>query len=50
MEMIKHRNETTHTYNDEVAAKIMEAIQTLYVSAFNAFQSRFLELEKEESA
>ena len=50
MDMIKSRNQTTHTYNDEVAAKIMEAIQTLYVSAFNAFQSRFLELEKEESA
>jgi nucleotidyltransferase substrate binding protein (TIGR01987 family) len=50
MEMIKHRNESSHTYNDDVAAKIMEAIQTRYVPAFEAFQRRFLELEKEESA
>lgn len=50
MEMIKHRNESSHTYNDDVAAKIMEAIQTRYVSAFEAFQRRFLKLEKEESA
>jgi hypothetical protein len=33
-----------------VAGKIMEAVQTLYVPAFEAFQIRFLELEKEESA
>lgn len=50
MEMIQHRNESSHTYNDDVAAKIMEAVQTRYVPAFEAFQSRFLELEKEESA
>ena len=50
MEMIKHRNESSHTYNDDVAGKIMEAIQTLDVPAFEAFQRRFLELEKEESA
>jgi hypothetical protein len=28
----------------------MEAVQTRYVPAFEAFQSRFLELEKEEKA
>lgn len=50
MEMIKHRNESSHTYNDDVAVKIMEAILAIYVPAFEAFQSRFLELEKEESA
>jgi nucleotidyltransferase substrate binding protein (TIGR01987 family) len=48
MEMIKHRNESSHTYNDDVAAKIMEAVQTSYVAAFEAFQRRFLELEKED--
>ena len=50
MEMIKHRNESSHTYNDDVAGKIMEAVLSLYVPAFEAFQRRFLELEKEDSA
>lgn len=50
MEMIKHRNESSHTYNNDVAEKIMEAVLTLYVPAFAAFQRRFLELEKEDSA
>lgn len=50
MNMIQSRNESSHTYNEEVAGKIMEAIQTSYVGAFEAFLRRFLELEKEESA
>ena len=50
MEMIKHRNESSHTYNDDVAGKIMEAVLSHYVPAFEAFQRRFLELEKEDSA
>ena len=48
MKMIEHRNESSHTYNDNVAEKIMAAVQVLYVPAFEAFQRRFLELEKEE--
>jgi hypothetical protein len=50
MEMIRHPNESSHTYNDDVAEKIMEAVLTHYVPAFEAFQRRFLDLEKEESA
>ena len=50
MMMIEHRNESSHTYNDDVAGKIMEAVLSLYVPAFEAFQRRFLELEKEDSA
>jgi len=50
MKMIEHRNESSHTYNDDVAGKIMAAVQTIYVPAFEAFQRRFLELEKEETA
>jgi len=50
MKMIEHRNESSHTYNDNVAEKIMAAVQTLYVPAFEAFERRFLELEKEELA
>ena len=49
MKMIEHRNESSHTYNDNVAEKIMTAVQVLYVPAFEAFQRRFLEMEKEEA-
>ena len=50
MKMIEHRNESSHTYNDEVAEKIMAAVRTLYVPAFEAFQRRFIQLEEEEAA
>ena len=49
MKMIEHRNESSHTYNDNVAEEIMAAVQTLYVPAFEALHRRFLELEKEET-
>jgi nucleotidyltransferase substrate binding protein (TIGR01987 family) len=50
MKMIEHRNESSHTYNDDVAGKIMAAVKTFYVPAFEAFERRFQELEKEELA
>jgi nucleotidyltransferase substrate binding protein (TIGR01987 family) len=50
MKMIAHRNESSHTYNDEVACKIAEAVRNLYVPAFAAFHRRLLDLEKKESA
>ncbi len=50
MKMIGHRNESSHTYNDAVAGEIMEAVQTRYVPAFEAFLLRFQALEKEETA
>ena len=50
MKMIEHRNESSHTYNDDVAGMIMAAVQTLYVPAFEAFERRFLVLEQEELA
>ena len=37
-------------FNDAVAGMIMAAVQTLYVPAFEAFERRFLDLEKEELA
>jgi len=49
MEMIQHRNESSHTYNDDVAGKIMAAVLTRYISAFEAFQRRFRQLETEEA-
>lgn len=48
MQMIGHRNESSHTYNDDVAETIMQAVQTRYVAAFAAFERRFAELEKED--
>ena len=50
MMMIEHRNESSHTYNDNVALKIMDAVLTRYVLAFETFQTRFLELENGELA
>lgn len=47
MEMIKHRNETSHTYNEAVAAAIVEAIRMRYVGEFETFERRFARLEKE---
>jgi nucleotidyltransferase substrate binding protein (TIGR01987 family) len=48
MKMIEHRNETSHTYNQKIAAAIVEAILTRYVAEFDGFQRRFLELESKE--
>lgn len=45
MKMIEHRNETTHTYNEAVAAAIVEAILSCYVGEFEAFKSTFEKLE-----
>jgi len=50
MEMIRHRSESSHTYNDDVAEKIMEAVLAHYVPTFETFQRRFLDLDKEEPA
>lgn len=49
MKMIEHRNETSHTYNEEIANAIVEAILTRYVTEFEGFQRSFLELESEEA-
>ena len=49
MKMIEHRNETSHTYNEEIANAIVEAILTRYVTEFEGFQRSFLELERKEA-
>ena len=49
MNMIEHRNETSHTYNQNIAAAIVAAILTRYVTEFEGFQRRFLELESKEA-
>ena len=48
--MIEHHNEFSHTYNDNVALKIMDAVQMRYVLTFETYQTRFLELENHELA
>ncbi len=45
MKMIEHRNQTTHTYNEAVAAAIVEAILARYVNEFEVFKSTFEKLE-----
>lgn len=47
MEMIKDRNLTTHTYDEQTADKISSAILSSYVTEFRKFQQRFAELERE---
>jgi nucleotidyltransferase substrate binding protein (TIGR01987 family) len=48
MQMIENRNETTHTYDEETADEIGEAILSSYVPQFEKFQIRFTQLEREE--
>jgi hypothetical protein len=45
MDMIRSRNLTSHTYNEETADKITEAITARYFAAFEELQQRFTELE-----
>ena len=49
MAMIKSRNQTTHTYNEETAAEIAAAITSSYLAEFFEFQKRFIELERNDS-
>ena len=48
MNMIAHRNEWSHTYNQQTADAIAQAILTRYVAEFEIFQDRFSELERLE--
>ena len=47
MEMIQSRNRTSHTYNEETAKEIAEAILSSYVQQFEKFLGKFTELEKQ---
>lgn len=48
MEMIKSRNQTSHTYNEATANEITEAILARYHAEFQKFEERFTELEESE--
>lgn len=43
MEMIKHRNSTSHTYDEEMAEDILKVIVQDYVPAFQQLNSFFVE-------
>lgn len=49
MEMIKSRNQTSHTYNDSVAEEIFTNILNSYFLEFSVFQENFLKLRESES-
>ena len=44
MEMIKSRNQASHTYNQEIADAIVERIMTSYFLLFESFSRRLTEL------
>ena len=50
MAMIQSRNLTSHTYNEAIAAQIVEAILDTYFAEFQALQARLKYLKQEESA
>jgi nucleotidyltransferase substrate binding protein (TIGR01987 family) len=49
MDMIKSRNQTSHTYNEKTANEITEAILTRYCAQFSQFQARFSRLQEARS-
>ncbi len=49
MEMIDSRNKSTHTYEGSTAEAIARLVVSSYQSAFEAFQIKFAELEREET-
>jgi nucleotidyltransferase substrate binding protein (TIGR01987 family) len=48
MDMIKSRNKTSHTYNEETADDIFMKIVHEYYQEFNQFKNRMEELESDE--
>jgi len=46
MEMIENRNQTVHTYNLEIAKKIVNAIVHKYYEQFDLFRKKFTEFEE----
>ena len=49
MDMIKSRNQTSHTYNEETANQITEDILTRYCAQFSEFSTHFARLRGAES-
>jgi nucleotidyltransferase substrate binding protein (TIGR01987 family) len=49
MQMIMHRNQSSHTYNDDVARAIVSAIRDHYVSELGSFLEAFAKRKREAS-
>lgn len=45
MSMIKSRNDTSHTYNEETAESIIDEIINVYAELFNKFESKMEQLK-----
>lgn len=50
MEMIKSRNLTSHTYNEEIADEIILNIKDSYVNEFKKMKNKMEEMKKKESS
>ena len=49
MEMIHHRNLTTHIYNEDTAEEVVSAILNIYFSEFETLLTKIEQLKQEES-
>lgn len=49
MEMIRHRNLTTHTYNESVAKEVVSAVLNTYFSEFETLLGKIEYLKREQS-
>ncbi len=50
MEMIRSRNQTSHTYNHKIAEEIVKSIISHYYSCFEAFLKKMEGIQKHESS
>ena len=49
MQMIQSRNQSTHTYNEEMMTQIVTAVIQTYMAEFTKLQSKFEQLRSTES-
>jgi len=49
MQMIQSRNQSTHTYNEEMMTQIVTAVIQTYMAEFTKLQSKFEQLRSAES-
>ena len=49
MQMIQSRNQSTHTYNEEMMTQIVTAVIQTYMAEFTKLQSKFEQLHSAES-
>ena len=47
MDMIRHRNLTSHTYNEDTAEEVVSAILNIYYSEFKTLLAKIEQLKQE---